>query len=101
MSQAWKTSRSLKSRASSASWLRSGEAATRQSGSTLTIREPGQAAQSASMPAIAARQSATFSSHPQPSRWGANQPFSAAAKAMKLGSFTGVNRQGASLRMPI
>ena len=76
MSQAWKTSRSLKSRASSASSGRPSGQATRQSGSTLTIRASGQTERMASMPAMAARTSAILSSQPRSSPCGANSPFS-------------------------
>ena len=54
------------------------------------LRAPGTAARIASMPAIAARASANFSSGPRPKQCGANRPTSPAAHAKNDGSFTGV-----------
>jgi hypothetical protein len=74
----WKV---LNRAASSASSGSSSGATALQMGSTFTIRAPGSTARMASIPAIAARASCSFSSSPWPRSKGANHPTSAPAQA--------------------
>jgi hypothetical protein len=90
MSQLSKTMDCEKCAASASRSGRSNGATTRQSGSALTIRAPGQAARMALIPSMAARISAILNSSARLNSCGAKSPACPPAQAKYDGSLTGV-----------